>query len=530
VPAKVCLACGSKSPQNAGACAECGKRGFAPLFVREHRSINRATSVDVTTTHPDFGPPVPQIVLKRWWNGKGSQFCVRSDKQWALIVAAVAELGPSIGWTVPALAGAAKGAPAGRLRSGGRSEPLAERLEREVDLEGIPSDDYQRFLEAVRGISEVFKTADAGFAAAYTKVIERLPSQRHEAVKELGQLLESWSLLQVTGVTRKVRRACLAAGVAPSRTRFGWGTHFLVGRWSTAGMTHSMIRDLLRTDYGLSVSSGAIDGMLRRSAELFAAAYAEIAKAVRQGKSVHVDWTGWRVDGVNHHLWDFLAPNERAALFTVARSAGHTIPEKVLGKRRKDRVLVCDRGTAFNTLGGRKQRCWVHLLRHAKEGLARWETVSDAPDWRRLRVMVKTTRGVLAASRLSDGAEKAAEARRLKAHLARWPKVDREGDAAQTLQKFLTKHGDELWWWAEGGAAAHNNLAEQRLRPHIAMKRKRSWGSRTLGGAERFARLASVTQTGKMQGLELKQIGARVLQGQRTPFGFGSGPPSAVPH
>jgi transposase len=328
------------------------------------------------------------------------------------------------------------------------------------------------------------------------------------------------------GHCRKVRRARLAPEVAPSRARFGWGTHFLVGRWSTEGMTHSMIRDLLRTEYGLEVSLGTVDGMLRRSAELFAPIYAQISQAVRQGKSVHVDWTGWRVDGVNHHLWDFLAPNERAALFTVARSAGHAIPEKVLGKRRRDRVLVCDGGSAFNALSGRKQRCWVHLLRHAREGLARWETISDAPDWRGLRVAEKIARGVLAASRLPDGPEKVAEAERLKAHLARWLKVEREGEAAQSLQKFLTKHEAELWWWAEGGVAAHNNLAEQGLRPHIAKKRKLSWGSRTLGGAERFAQLASVAQTGKMRGLALGEVDARVLGGQRDPFGFGAGPPT----
>jgi hypothetical protein len=121
--------------------------------------------------------------------------------------------------------------------------------------------------------------------------------------------------------------------------------------------------------------------------------------------------------------------------------------------------------------------------------------------------------------------EKAAEAQRLKAHLARWLKVEREGEAAQSLQKFLTRHGEELWWWAEGGAAAHNNLAEQGLRPHIAKKRKLSWGSRTFGGAERFIRLASVAQTGKMRGMVLGEVGARLLEGQRNPFGFGSGPP-----
>jgi len=325
---------------------------------------------------------------------------------------------------------------------------------------------------------------------------------------------------------RKVRRARLAPDVAPPRSRFDWGSHFLVGYWSLQGLTTSGLQDMLATNYGLTVSAGTIDAMLRRSAELFAPAYAAIREAVRLGKSVHVDWTGWRIDGINHHLWDFLGPEARAAFFTVARSAGHTVPEEILGQRRRDRVLECDGATAFNALYGRKQRCWVHLLRHARRGLERWETVSDAPDWRGLRVLETIARGVLTAARLPEGEAKRVEARRLRSHLARWLKVEREGEAAQSLRKFLTKHGDELWWWAEVGVAAHNNLAEQGLRPHIAKKRKLSRGSRTFGGAERFAALASVVQTGKMRGLGLHELGQRVVGGLPDPFGFGAGPPS----
>jgi hypothetical protein len=324
---------------------------------------------------------------------------------------------------------------------------------------------------------------------------------------------------------RRVRRARLPPTVAPLRSRFDWTSHFLVGYWSLQGLTNSGLRDLLVTNYGLSVSAGTIDAMLRRSAELFEPAYAAIREAVRKGQSVHVDWTGWRVDGVNHNLWDFLSPEARAAYFTVARSAGHTVPESVLGKLRKNRVLECDGGTAFNGLWGRKQRCWVHILRHARRGLERWEQISDAPDWRGLRVLEKIARGVLATARLPEGEIKRREAKRLRSHLARWLDLEREGESAQALRKFLSKHEGELWWWAELGVAAHNNLAEQGLRPHIAKKRKLSWGSRTLEGAERFATLASVVQTGKMRGVGLRELGEKVLGGQRDPFGFGSGPP-----
>ncbi|MGB6443524.1 MAG: hypothetical protein WBF81_09565, partial [Thermoplasmata archaeon] len=168
----------------------------------------------------------------------------------------------------------------------------------------------------------------------------------------------------------------------------------------------------------------------------------------------------------------------------------------------------------------------VHLLRHAREGLARWESVSDAPDWRGLRVMEKIARGVLAASRLPVGPAKLVEAERLRKHLRRWLQVERHGEAAPSLRKFLTKHEDELWWWTQDGVAAHNNPVEQGLRPHIAKERKLSWGSRTTGGADRFAALASVMQTAKMHGLGLEQLAHGLLGGANDPFGFGTGPPT----
>jgi hypothetical protein len=132
---------------------------------------------------------------------------------------------------------------------------------------------------------------------------------------------------------------------------------------------------------------------------------------------------------------------------------------------------------------------------------------------------------VLSAARLRDASARRAEGTRFRAHLARWLSVEREGEAAQALQKFLSKREGELWWWAEVAVAAHNNLAEQGLRPHIAKNRKLSWGSRTLGGAERVAALASVVQTGKMQGTGPAELEARVLAGRPNPFGFGAGPP-----
>ena len=102
--------------------------------------------------------------------------------------------------------------------------------------------------------------------------------------------------------------------------------------------------------------------------------------------------------------------------------------------------------------------------------------------------------------------------------------VRREGTVALALQKFLTKHWCELWWWAETDGEAHNNRAEQGLRPHIAVKRKLSWGSLTEKGADRTTLLASVIRTGQLQGISYRELGARILKGE-SPFQFGPGPP-----
>ena len=50
------------------------------------------------------------------------------------------------------------------------------------------------------------------------------------------------------GHCRRVRRARLAPHVAPPRSRFDWGSHFLVGYWSLQGLTTSGLQDHLATN------------------------------------------------------------------------------------------------------------------------------------------------------------------------------------------------------------------------------------------------------------------------------------------
>ena len=170
----------------------------------------------------------------------------------------------------------------------------------------------------------------------------------------------------------------------------------------------------------------------------------------------------------------------------------------------------------------------MHILRKAVQAQAGWEHPSDAPDWRHLRAAEKLSRRILETARWPQGETKAEEGQRLKAWARRWIQVERGGQEALTHQRFLGNHWNELWWWAEVGVDAHSNVAEQGLRPHIAVKRKLSWGSRINNGEDRTPVLANVMQTGKMQGVTLRNLGKRALQGQSNPFQFETGPPNSV--
>ncbi|MGI0088700.1 MAG: IS66 family transposase [Nitrosotalea sp.] len=327
---------------------------------------------------------------------------------------------------------------------------------------------------------------------------------------------------------RRLTAARVPGRAAPPRSRFCWGTHFLVAGWHALGLTHSKIQMLLESDYGQTVSLGEVDKMLARAGKLFAPAVEAITTAIREGKEVVVDNTGWRVDGVNHFLWDFIAPEIKAALFVVDRSGGHQVPEQVL-PGNPEQTVVCDGGKCFNPLKGKKriQRDWVHIRRHAKEGLLGYEAVSDAPDWRWLKSVKAAADAALRTAKLPKGKERDRKVAEVRSRVERLLRREVEGEPARKLRKYLLERGEELWTWVGTGGLAQSNPAEQGLRFHIAGKRKVSGGSRTMVGAIRTAALASVQATARMRSIRFAEVGHQLLRGAADPFRVGPGPPGS---
>lgn len=114
-------------------------------------------------------------------------------------------------------------------------------------------------------------------------------------------------------------------------------------------LSKRQIRQLSSDLFGLSISTGMISKLERRSAEVLEAPYNESAVSVHSAEAVNIDETSWRENREKAWLW---TPATRiAAVFTIARHRSGEVagalpgsePEQVVGSDRFDGTLDWER-------------------------------------------------------------------------------------------------------------------------------------------------------------------------------------------
>ena len=63
---KICKKCGKENPISADECEYCDSDKFMPAWVVAHKNISSGTSVDITTTSPDYGEVKNRITLSKF--------------------------------------------------------------------------------------------------------------------------------------------------------------------------------------------------------------------------------------------------------------------------------------------------------------------------------------------------------------------------------------------------------------------------------------------------------------------------------
>lgn len=220
--------------------------------------------------------------------------------------------------------------------------------------------------------------------------------------------------------------------------------------------------------------------------------YLEIRDRLRAAEAVHVDETGFKLDGQQWWLWTFRAGAD--TLFALRESRGSAVIEAVLGEDFEG-TIVCDGWTAYPAVTDELQRCWAHLLREADdvaEDHAEAEPIAD-----RLHRLFDGLQSFLGTDPASEHRELMRE--RARETVAGIVATDAESEAVQTLLgKIDGGRGHWLEFVTNPAVEPTNNAAENALREPVVL-RKIIGTLRTEAGRFAHETLLSLLATWKQQ-------------------------------
>lgn len=271
-------------------------------------------------------------------------------------------------------------------------------------------------------------------------------------------------------------------------------------RWN---LPYAKIRDVLSLSYGLTVSDGEIARLLATSGKLVGPKWQEIVEAIRLGKRVHCDETGWWVDG--EKAWAHVFSSGEATLYAIHDTRGKGVAEKALGNDFAG-VRITDCLPNYKNLPGSHQICWAHLTREAFENQEREPNTERRLLSRELNAIYSRLRKETdqwekdSAQRAKRWCEKKLDA--LLARSSHDPPSRRLMERLQNFRPALFTCLDH------SGVPSDNNEAERSLRK-LAVQRKISGGSRSWKHAGIRATVMSVIET-------LKKENDDVLAGLQT--------------
>jgi transposase len=284
---------------------------------------------------------------------------------------------------------------------------------------------------------------------------------------------------------------------------------FVVYQKVALGLSYGKIRRELATYFGLSVSRGTLSAMVAEVAHRFGPAYKQLLKLMRHQAVLHVDETGWRVDGANHWLWIFV--NDVVTLYVLSRSRGSKVPKALLGEAFEG-VLISDFFSAYSPLPYQKAKCWAHLLRES-HALTKGQPPPESEPSRLHQQLhaLFLEMGLALEQAATDETALEPLYQQIRTKLLALAQQPWQEPDCRRLAHRIEKHLEELLLWLRIPAVTpDNNEAERELRPAV-ITRKTSFGSRSRPGAHAFAVLLSLIRTWERQGDDFFTLGQDIL-------------------
>lgn len=261
-------------------------------------------------------------------------------------------------------------------------------------------------------------------------------------------------------------------------------------------LPYDKIVEVFKGIAGLEVSAGGLSQALARVGRWLGVERQVLLQAIRGSPQVHVDETGWRLDGQRSWVWAFA--NDRLAYYAVDRSRGRKVLRGVLTDEFKG-ILISDFYGVYFNLPYRKQKCLVHLLREFSECAKRDDSLEYQRSYKKIKRLINDA---LRLQQQHGHISKIVYLRRvaaIKQRLFDFMTYPYRNKNLQRLSKRFSKFWLDMFTFLQDPSIAwNNNLAERMIRPNV-IYRNRSFGNRSPRGAQAHATLMSLIQTLKLQ-------------------------------
>lgn len=262
-------------------------------------------------------------------------------------------------------------------------------------------------------------------------------------------------------------------------------------------LPYRKICELFKELAGLTVSPGGISQALARVSQRLGVEKVVLLEAIRGSPQVHVDETGWRLDGKKSWVWALA--NERLAYYYVDRSRARKVLKRLLGPGF-DGTLISDFFSVYLNLPYRMQKCLVHLLRDFYECAKTDRTEEFVLAYQKIKRLTNDARGLRDRHNQIPSGEYARLRFRIEERLFDFMAAGYTNKNLQRLSKRFAQSWLDIFRFLKNPTLAwNNNLAERMIRPNV-IYRNRSFGNRSERGAEAHGTLMSLMQTLRLQG------------------------------
>jgi transposase len=324
-----------------------------------------------------------------------------------------------------------------------------------------------------------------------------------------GDIVGEYDEIEVPPIApfvRRHRRLCVCCPHCSSKVKaplpdaahgspFGPRLHGLVLYLKTfQAISFVRLEGMLSDLFGIKISQGALNNMLKRSHVPFEAIKSDIIQDLRHATMVASDETGIRIEGLNGYHWVFMS--NQAIVHEAQLSRAAQVVRDVMGDHRP-KIWLSDGYSAQQRHGHHHQTCLAHLARDVAYALE----VSD--DMVPLRLKLWLDKLFALARDIASFAASTLKAKKraLENTLADILNSNPTCEIAETIRAKLARASPRLLTFLDypGEVEVTNNACERALRPSV-IQRKVTNGFRSMWAAQGDCAVRTVIDTARLSG------------------------------